>query len=259
HYAALSERLSNWVTAPRKEDYQMIRRSLPAPQRAPHVVLWVLAVLFTLVVGQAWAVAPDTPRVFLDTTLVAPTGTTIAVSSGGDLQAALNAAQPGDVITLQAGATYTGPFTLPNKTGTGWITVRTSAPDTSLPAPGTRVNPSYATVMPKIVVGGDRAIGAAAGAHHFRFIGLELKPLSGAGENVMFGGADPSITNLVPADIEIRGIHFFKPTAWRGVCAAVKNLFELKNARRVLIEGNIFENNWLAAQAGWAVQFTVRN
>src|SRR5437660_1666279 len=83
--------------------------------------------------------------------------------------------------------------------------------------------------------------------------------LEAAGENVMFGGADPSITNLVPADIEIQGNHFFKPTAWRGVWAAVKNLFELKNARRVLIEGNIFENNWLAAQAGWAVQFTVRN
>src|SRR6266568_1010251 len=83
--------------------------------------------------------------------------------------------------------------------------------------------------------------------------------LEGAAENVMFGGADPSITNLVPADIEVRGNYFFKPTAWRGVWAAVKNLFELKNARRVLIEGNIFENNWLAAQAGWAVQFTVRN
>ena len=111
----------------------MIRPSSPAPRRAPHVVLWVLAVLFTLVVGQAWAVAPELPRVFLDTTVVPPTGTTITVSAGGDLQAALNAAQPGDVITLQAGATFTGPFTLPNKAGTGWITVRTSAPDSSLP------------------------------------------------------------------------------------------------------------------------------
>src|SRR2546426_839319 len=76
--------------------------------------------------------------------------------------------------------------------------------------------------------------------------------LEAAGENVMFGGLDPAIPNLVPADIEIRGNHFFKPTAWRGVWAAVKNLFELKNARRVLIEGNIFENKWLAAPAGWA-------
>ena len=39
-----------------------------------------------------------------------------------------------------------GPFTLPNKTGTGWLTVRTGASDSSLPAPGTRVNPSYVAV-----------------------------------------------------------------------------------------------------------------
>jgi hypothetical protein len=39
----------------------------------------------------------------------------------------------------------------------------------------------------------------------------------------------------------------------------VKNLFELKNARRVLIDGNVFENNWVDAQNGFAVQITVRN
>jgi hypothetical protein len=39
----------------------------------------------------------------------------------------------------------------------------------------------------------------------------------------------------------------------------VKNSFELKNARRVLVEGNVFENVWQAAQAGHAVLFTVRN
>jgi hypothetical protein len=43
-------------------------------------------------------------------------------------------------------------------------------------------------------------------------------------------------------------------TAWQ-----VKNLFELKNARRVRIEYNLFENNWKAAQAGYAVLFTPRN
>ncbi len=35
---------------------------------------------------------------------------TIAVPAGGDFQAALDAAQPGDVITLEPGATYTGNF-----------------------------------------------------------------------------------------------------------------------------------------------------
>jgi hypothetical protein len=33
----------------------------------------------------------------------------------------------------------------------------------------------------------------------------------------------------------------------------VKNLLELKNARRVTIDGNLFENNWAAAQQGHAI------
>ncbi len=81
--------------------------------------------------------------------------------------------------------------------------------------------------------------------------------LEGAGENVMFGGADARIKNLVPSDIEIRRNHFFKPLSWRkddpsyaGKPWAVKNLFELKNARRVLVEGNVFENSWVSLAAG---------
>jgi hypothetical protein len=90
--------------------------------------------------------------------------------------------------------------------------------------------------------------------------------LEGSGENVMFGGADPRIPNLVPSDIEFRCNHCFKPLAWKiddpaygGIPWTVKNLFELKNARRVLIEGNTFENNWTHAQNGTAILFTVRN
>src|SRR5260221_7309151 len=90
------------------------------------------------------AVLPAPPQTFLDTTPVAPTGTTLAVAAGQDFQAALNAAQPGDQITLQAGAVFTGPFTLPAKSGSGWITIRTSAPDSSLPPYGTRITPAYA-------------------------------------------------------------------------------------------------------------------
>lgn len=40
---------------------------------------------------------------------------------------------------------------------------------------------------------------------------------------------------------------------------AVKNLFELKNARRVTIEFHVFENNWANAQMGYAILFTPRN
>jgi hypothetical protein len=82
--------------------------------------------------------------------------------------------------------------------------------------------------------------------------------LEGAGENVMFGGADPSIPNLLPSDIEFRRNHVVKPPSWKGVWS-VKNLFELKFAQRVLIEGNIFDGSWVDAQVGFAVLFKSSN
>ena len=58
----------------------------------------------------------------------------------------------------------------------------------------------------------------------------------------MFGGSDPVISGVIPSDIEFRRNHFFKPTSWKGKWM-IKNLIEIKSAQRVLIEGNIFENN----------------
>src|SRR5439155_17995764 len=49
---------------------------------------------------------PEGPRVYVDTTYVPPTGNVITVQGGGNLQGAINAATLGDVIELQAGATY---------------------------------------------------------------------------------------------------------------------------------------------------------
>jgi hypothetical protein len=83
--------------------------------------------------------------------------------------------------------------------------------------------------------------------------------IEGAGENLIFGGADPTILNLVPSDIMINGNTFMKPLTWRGQSWQVKNLLELKNAQRVTITGNTFANVWSDAQVGFAVQFTVRN
>jgi hypothetical protein len=54
---------------------------------------------------------------------------TIAVAAGGDLHAALTNARPGDTITLERGATYVGNFTLPNKDGAQFITIRTAGAD----------------------------------------------------------------------------------------------------------------------------------
>jgi hypothetical protein len=44
-----------------------------------------------------------------------------------------------------------------------------------------------------------------------------------------------------------------------GTVWSVKNLFELKNARNVVIEDNIFENHWKESQPGYAIVFTPRN
>src|SRR5262245_33566809 len=69
---------------------------------------------------------PELPRAYVNTAYVAPTGQSINVNAGGNLQSALNQAQPGDIIVIQAGATFIGNFFLPNKSGNGWINVRTS-------------------------------------------------------------------------------------------------------------------------------------
>ena len=92
--------------------------------------------------------------------------------------------------------------------------------------------------------------------------------LEAAGENIIFGGSPASAT---PADIEIRGNYFFKPMTWKlgepgfvsgasGRPFIVKNLFELKNAQRVLVEGNVFENCWGGfSQNGYAVLLSPKN
>jgi hypothetical protein len=83
--------------------------------------------------------------------------------------------------------------------------------------------------------------------------------LEAAGENVMFGGADPAIANLVPSDVEFRRNLVAKNKAWQGSSWTVKNLLELKNAQRVWIDGNVFQYNWAQAQSGTAIVLTPRD
>lgn len=90
--------------------------------------------------------------------------------------------------------------------------------------------------------------------------------IEAAGVNVLFGGLDVKITGLIPSDVEFRDNHLSKPLSWNplhasysGIHWSVKNLFELKNAQRVWIEGNLFENNWVDAQSGPSILFTPRN
>jgi hypothetical protein len=378
------------------------------------------------------------------------------VRAGDDLQAALNAAEPGDELRLAAGAVFTGNFVLPAVSGSTVITLRTDLPDASAPASNQRVTPATAARFAKIVSPNTApALRTAAGAHHWRVMLLEFPatrdgfgdiiqigdgssaqselsqvpyditldrvyvhgdPLQGqkrgialngrivtirnsyvsdikavgvdtqaiggwngpgpfsiennyleaTGEVFLLGGSDPPIKNLVSEDVSIRYNHMSRPMSWRdpivpapsGVAAAgadggsltgavyayrvvarrasgagttasslpspevsavatggavrvswsavegareyrvygrapggatqfwtvtgttftdtgaagqsgavptsatrwqVKNIFELKNARRVRVEYNVFENNWAAAQPGYAILFTPRN
>jgi hypothetical protein len=275
---------------------------------------------------------------------------TRTVNAGGDLQAALNAAQPGDTIVLQAGATFVGNFKLPQKTGTSFITIRSSAADTALPAAGVRMTPTYAALLPRIQSNQNgpalRTVGAAG---YWRLLFLEFSPavsnasanlvefgaadstqttlatvpqhlvldrcylhgqptwnqrrglalnsgdtqvinsyfseihgvnedtqaiagwngpgpyliennyLEAAGENILFGGSDPSIPNLVPSNITLLRNDVTKQVAWRTATWTVKNLVEFKNAANVLVEGNTIENNWAAGQQGYSILMTPRN
>jgi len=92
--------------------------------------------------------------------------------------------------------------------------------------------------------------------------------LEAAAESIELGGSAATTT---PQDIEIRRNHMFKPMIWmRGQAGfvggpdgnpfIVKNLFELKNATRVLFEGNILENTWGGfSQAGFAILLGPKN
>ena len=87
----------------------------------------------------------------------------------------------GDIIKLTKGATYIGPFTVPNLSGSSYVyVVSTGDPGsggTGLPAAGTRVAPGDAASMAKITVtqaASSAAIKTVTGSHHFRFVGIEV-------------------------------------------------------------------------------------
>ena len=92
--------------------------------------------------------------------------------------------------------------------------------------------------------------------------------LEASGENVMFGGDAATAT---PTDIQVSQNHMFKPLIWmrgqtgfvggtNGNPFIVKNFFELKNAQRVLLDGNLMENTWGGfSQVGFAILITPKN
>src|ERR1017187_4761988 len=94
---------------------------------------------------------PSLPIATVDVSCCPAVTRTVAVHTAAQLQAALSSAQLGDNIVLDAGATYEGNFILSIPSGsTGWVTL-TSTAAFALPSPGTRVGPSDAVHMAKIM------------------------------------------------------------------------------------------------------------
>ena len=170
-----------------------------APHRAVARLRAALAAAWIMPAAALAAALPAPPQIF-DSSYVAPRGAILEVAAGGNLQAALDKAQLGDTIVLQAGATFRGPFKLPNKTaGSGWIYV-VSSHLSYLPPPGTRVDPANATNMPKVLARNFmNALSTVANSHHFRFVGIEFAPEPGTTETyvlVRIGNSDTSPTTL---------------------------------------------------------------
>ena len=116
----------------------------------------------------------ELPRTYLNFSFPSRTGQTIIVPAGGNLQNALNSAQRGDEIVLPAGAKFTGNFTLPAKSGSGWIVIR-SDKHSQLPSQGTRVTPAQASLMPIIETPNvSPAIKTAASASGWWLVGLNV-------------------------------------------------------------------------------------
>jgi hypothetical protein len=88
---------------------------------------------------------------------------------------------------------------------------------------------------------------------------IENNYLEASGENLLLGGADPAIPYLVPSDVSFRFNSVTKQPSWQSQNWTVKNLIELKNAQRVVIDSNVLEYCWQAAQMGTAVVLTPRN
>lgn len=79
--------------------------------------------------------------------------------------------------------------------------------------------------------------------------------LQAASINIIYGGNDPAVAGLIPADIEIRRNYLDKDLSWRGQGLNVKNLLEFKTGTRILVEGNIAKHSWTDGQEGMAFNF----
>jgi hypothetical protein len=140
--------------------------------------------------------APQPPKILLDTTYHRPGGREVKIHAGDDLQAAIDKARAGDILVLDAGATFTGNFWLPPKSGDDWIYIETSGID-SVAQPGQRISPAAASRMAKIQTSNsDSPVSAQPGAAHYRLVGLEITPATGAPRVYSLIGIDSSTSRV---------------------------------------------------------------
>ena len=124
----------------------------------------------------------------------------LLVPAGGDLQGALSQAQAGDTITLAAGASFIGNFTLPSNNVRQWITIQSSAMS-SLPGAGQRVSPSQTPLMPKIMSpNAGAALLIPSGANYYRIQGVEFTVAPGVYVNdlIQTGVATETVASQLP-------------------------------------------------------------
>lgn len=156
----------------------------------------------------------DLPAPVDDTTYNLPQGGTLwTPSTAVAFQNALDNASLGDVIQLNAGTVYAGPFTLPVKSGTGWIYIISSAL-ASLPPAGTRVGPSNVSNMPtlRMTNAGISIFETAGAVHHYRFVGIHGDVSSSIsttfGRAAMVFGIDATTTGNQPHHITFDRCYF---------------------------------------------------
>ena len=171
-----------------------------------------------------------------------------------DLQAAINAAQPGDTILLRAGETFVGHFRLPvkNNPSGAYIVIRSDAPDGALPSAGTRLvpagypgaNASAATLARLVGRGGQwkttPVIEAELGAHHYRLQFLEIDGLAQEGWEtiVQLGTSSGEQWHLdqVPYEIALDRVYVHgHPAKGQKRCIAL-------NGRNITVENSFVVN-----------------
>lgn len=188
---------------------------------------------------------------------------TISVAAGGDLQAALDAAKPGDRVELADSAAFTGNFFLPNKVASvvllseaSYITITRSgtvlAVCRMLEASCRTSFLSAAASFPVIrTINSAPALQADLGAHHYRFIGIDIQ--SGYAQRayevynlVLFGsdrqGNPATVLTDLPHHIEFDRVYLHGNATGnlrRGLTANANNVvFKNSYCTDIHVEGN---------------------